>query len=367
MTFQVVAGDQCSVYQNGDVFRLSGSALLLDFEKDKSFVTTAVVKPPSDRKTCRTLIGHLTQLLIEHESVDNIPARKIRCSGCEGYLEIAPHKRGASGSVAGDSAHPQKIDLIAGMLHNFSIFQSLDRHNLKNLVAYLKVKRFAPGDIVLRKGAPAQNLYIILSGAVDVLDEDGSCLSTLTLGDVFGEMSLISGDPVGATIRVVEPAVIMYIRGKDFKHVLNKFPSIQLYLARMLAQRLARSNIVRAQQLSSGMTGNLSDISPSELFQTLNLNQKSGRLSLSLPRGAAALSFHRGELVRAEYNQQQGKLAFYQVLAEIEGRFTFTPRITDEERRTAPIGTFMELILDGLKQIDEQVFVDEAPGQNLSE
>ena len=307
MTFQVVAGDQCAVYQNGDVFRLSGNALLLDFEKERSFVTTAVVKPPTHRKTCRTLIGHLTQLLIEHESVDNIPVHKIRCSGCEGYLEIVPRNRGASDAAPDGSAHPSKIDLIAGMLHNFSIFQSLDKHNLKNLVAYLKVKRFVAGDIVLRKGAPAGNLYIILSGAVDVLDEDGSCLSTLKLGDVFGEMSLISGDPVGATIRVVEPAVIMYIRGRDFKHVLNKFPSIQLYLARTLARRLARSNIVRAQEISSGMTGNLSDISPSELFQTLNLNQKSGRLSLSLPRGKAALSFNNGELVRAEYNQQQDR------------------------------------------------------------
>ena len=367
ITFRVVSHKKCPCYKIGDLFQLSGNALLLEFEQEKSFVTTAVVKPPPDRKTCRALVGDLTQLLIKHESIDNIPADSIKCSGCEGQLEIERHHTGTAEGVATGSDHQKKIDMIAGMLHNFSIFQSLDKHNLKNLVAYLKVKRCAPNEIILRKGEPAQNLYIILAGTVDVLDEDGGRISTLKMGDVFGEMSLISGDPVGATIKVVEPAIIMYIRGRDFKHVLNKFPSIQLYLARMLAQRLARSNVVRAEEIATGMIGQLSEISPSELFQTLNLNQKTGRLSLSLPDGAATLSFRQGELVRAEYNGDKGKEAFFRILTEKEGRFKFTPKITEEDQTAKQIGTFMELLLDGLKRLDENDHLEEEPGQVMTD
>lgn len=367
ITFRVVSCENCTCYETGDLFQLSGNALLLEFEQEKSFVTTAVVKPPKDKKTCRVLVGDLTQLLINHESIDNIPSDSVRCSGCEGQLVIERHQIGTTDGVSNGSDHQKKIDMIAGMLHNFSIFQSLDKHNLKNLVAYLKVKRCEPNDILLRKGEPAQNLYIILSGAVDVLDDDGGCLSTLKMGDVFGEMSLISGDPVGATIKVVEPAIIIYIRGRDFKHVLNKFPSIQLSLARMLAQRLARSNIVRAEEIATGMIGQLSEITPSELFQTLNLNQKTGQLSLSLPKGSGTLSFCEGELVRAEYNKVSGKEAFFQILTEKEGRFKFLPQITEKDRKTKQIGTFMELLLDGLKRLDEKDHLEEEPGQEMTE
>lgn len=365
ITFRVEACEQCACYKTGDLFQLSGNALLLDLEKEKSFVTTAVVKPPTDKKTCRTLVGDLTRLLIKYENIDNIPADRIRCSGCEGHLEIERHNSGTTDVVSNGSDHYKKIDMIASMLHNFSIFQTLDRHNLKNLLAYLKVKRCAANDIVLRKGEPAQNLYIILSGTVDVLDDDGGCLSRLKMGDVFGEMSLISGDPVGATIKVIEPAIILYIRGRDFLSVLNKFPSIQLYLARMLAQRLARSNVVRAEEIATGMIGQLSEITPSELLQTLNLNQKTGQLVLLLPKGPATLSFREGELVRAEYDRMSGKEAFFQVLSEKEGRFKFTPQITDEDRQAKQIGAFIELLLEGLKRIDEKDHLEEEPGQEL--
>ena len=74
----------------------------------------------------------------------------------------------------------------------------------------------------MRKGAPAQNFYILLSGTAEVLDDSGICLSRLSKSDVFGEMSLISGDPVGATIKVVEAASILAIQGPDFKEIINK-------------------------------------------------------------------------------------------------------------------------------------------------
>jgi hypothetical protein len=41
------------------------------------------------------------------------------------------------------------------------------------------------------------------------LDDSGVCLSRLAKSDVFEEMNLISGDPVGATIKVVESAIIV--------------------------------------------------------------------------------------------------------------------------------------------------------------
>ena len=365
LIFKILKTEDCPFYNTDDEFILSGNALLLKLEGEKTFITTAVVTPPGNRKTCRILVSDLNRLLVEHESVDRIPAQQLKCSGCSGLITVQPMYGSNVLAASNVDDRHQNIDVIARMLSNFSIFQSLDRNNLKDIVSLLKLKKYSEGTVVLRKGEPAKNLYIILTGAVDVLDEEGVRLSTLRKGDVFGEMSLISGEPVGATISVVETATIIFIRGKDFRGVLNKFPSIQMYLARLLAQRLARSNVVRAEEVASGMIGRLSELPPAELAQTLNLNQKTGKLSCTLPEGSAELAFRKGELVSARYNDTAGQEAFYQIIREKEGRFKFEQKLTGQEMEAPSIGPFMEMLLEGLRRFDEEGGNEEEPGQVL--
>ncbi len=365
VVFKIVKNKQCPCYETGDEFRLSGNALLLQLEKEKTFISTAIITPPFNKNTCRVLIADLTRVLIENGSAHQIPAGEIPCSGCTGSVHVVP--RNDDRTVVEDSgkSRSQNVDVIAGLLSNFSIFQSLDRGNLRDIVALLKLKKYPPETLILKKGAPAQHLYIILSGEVDVLDEEGVCLSTLRKGDVFGEMSLISGNPVGATVKVVQPATVIFIKGQDFRRVLNRFPSIQMYLARLLAQRLAKSNLVRAEEIASGMAGRLSEMPPSELAQTLNLNQKTGKLSLTLAKGPAELVFRGGDLVMARYNEDHGEEAFFSILGETEGRFKFHPKLTTEEEQLPVLGTFMEMLLEGLRRMDEAENPGEAPGEAL--
>ena len=352
--FKITENKDCPCYEKDDEFRLSGNAIELRFDNEKTFITNAIVKPPLDKETCRILLGDLNRILIEHESIDKIPVKEYDCSGCSGIIKVEPQISMTSTDALKFQDPTQHIDIKADILSNFSIFQSLDRRNLRDVVSLLKQKKFNKGTIVLKKGDPAQHLYIILSGAVDVLDEKGGCLSTLKKGDVFGEMSLISGDPVGATIKVVEPSKIIFLKGKDFRNVLNKFPSIQMYLARLLAQRLAKSNVVRAEEISSGMIGSLSEMPPDELVQTLKLNQKTGKLSFNLPNGSGELAFRLGELVNAAYNEKTGKEAFYEIIKEKEGRFKYYSKLTAAEMTAPVMGSVTEMLLEGLRRSDEE-------------
>jgi hypothetical protein len=179
-------------------------------------------------------------------------------------------------------------------------------------------------------------------------------MSKLRNGEVFGEMSLISGDPVGATIKVIEPTTVLYIRGQDFLRVLNRFPSLQMYFARLLSRRLAKSNVMISKEFSSGMTGTLSQMPPVELFQTLNYNQKTGLLKLHLSNGPASIFFKSGGIIKAEYGRKKGKSAFFSVLGEKEGRFHFVPQLPDQNINYPEIGMFMELLIEGLRKLDER-------------
>jgi len=352
--FKITESKQCPCYERDDEFRLSGNAVELRFDNEKTFITNAVIKPPPDKETCRILLSDLNRILIEHESVDKIPAKEHSCSGCSGVIKVVPQFSLKTAGASSTQEHLQHADIMADMLSNFSIFQSLDRRNLRDVVSLLKQKKYNEGSIVLKKGDPAQNLHIILSGEVDVLDEKGGCLSTLKKGDVFGEMSLISGDPVGATIKVVKGAKIIFMKGKDFRNVLNRFPSIQMYLARLLAQRLAKSNVVRVEEISSGMIGSLSELPPDELVQTLNLNQKSGKLFFTLPNGSAELGFRLGDLVTAVYNEKTGKEAFYEIVKEKKGRFKYHNQLSAGEMKAPVLGSITEMLLEGLRRSDEE-------------
>ena len=363
--FRVVENRQCPYYSKGDEFKLSGNALLLKLKREKTFVSTAVITPPYEKETCRIFVADLTRVLVNCESADRIPGEAIVCSGCTGSITVEPSSRQNTPKSYVGKDRVQKIDAVARLLSNFSIFQALDRKNLKDIVALLKLKKYGRDEIVLKKGDPARHLYIILAGTVDVLDDKGVRLSFLQKGDVFGEMSLISGEPIGATVKIVDPATIIFIKGRDFKQILNKFPSIQMYLARLLAQRLAKSNLAVAEEITSGMMGRLSDMPPAEIAQTLNLNQKTGRLSLILNEGTAKLTFRKGELVAAAFNELCGKEAFFEILKETEGRFKFNQDLSEKEKKAPVLGSFMEMLLEGLRRMDEERSVSAKTGEVL--
>lgn len=358
IAFRVVEETSCPFYKSDDEFKLSGNALSLELEKEQTFISTTIVRFPDDRTSCRTFIGDLNNLLVQYQNIDRIPPVEMECSGCSGHIRVqmGDNSRLCSKSIA-DSVS-EKNDLIASLLSNFSIFESVDEFNIRAIVPLLKIQRYPEGAIVLRKGAPAQNFYIMLSGTAEVLDDTGICLSSLSKGDVFGEMSLISGDPVGATIKVVKPASIVAIEGSDFKDIINKFPSIQMYLARLLAKRLAASNDQRNSINTAGMSGNLSQMSATELLQALELSQKSGTLTLTLPRGSARLLIKNGNLIRADYCQKNGKEAVFEILMETEGQFNFSPELPEDDAHAQKIGALMEILLDASRMIDEEVDYD---------
>ena len=353
-TFKLIEESDCPFYDVGDEIKLSGNALLLRLEDENTFISQAIVRFPGSKKSCRTLIGDLTKLLIQYENIDKIPPGEIDCSGCSGSARLAHAKEKAAPAAASEEPLSDNLEIVTSLLGNFSIFRSLDEYNLRDIISLLKLKKYPKGAIVIKKGDQARNLFIILSGAVDVLDDSGGRLSTLRKGEVFGEMSLISGDAVGATIKVAEDATIVYLEAKDFKGVLNKFSSVQSYLTRILAKRLADSNVLRAEEIASGMTGQLSELSVIELLQALNLSQKTGVLMLTLAKGLAKLYLSEGNLVHAIYNHVEGLQAIYETLKETEGRFKFDPVLPDEYKDTPAIGPMMEILLEMTRRIDEE-------------
>lgn len=350
--FEIIDNNKCPFYKHGDVFCLSGKALLLDQKKAKTFISTTIIKFPYEKSSCRILIEDLSEILIKYKSVDRIPELKLYCSGCSGLVRLEYKGRQPNSPGIEDK---YDIEVIESLLSNFSFFKVLDENDIRKLVPFLKMKKYNKGENIIKKGDPGRNLYIIVSGTVEVLGDSEIIIAFLGKGEVFGEMSLLSGDPATATVRVADTVKILYIDGNDFRRLLNKSSSLQMYFNRLLSRRLAEVNVLRSQEFYSGMVGNLSEMPPSDLFQIFHVNQKTGILSLVLLKGKADLAFRDGDLVRAEYYDKNGREAFYEILKEKQGRFKFVQGLGPQDMQSQELGDFTWLLMDGIRQIDEEM------------
>jgi len=328
-------------------------------------VDEGVLKLPAAKPTCLTLTKDLIELASEDVAYERYlqgsrKKTKFECGGCTGIIRFEFKKEKEFSTIQmkllAASERREKLKAIsqfAGLLRRIEIFQPLSDDDLLDLATLLKFKDYNWGFPILQKGDPASNLFIIIEGRVEVMDEDGVTLAEMGRGEVFGEMSLLSGDRVTTTIMAMEPCQMASLSQKNFRHVLNRFPALQVFFYKLLVSRITTINYQRAEELASGMVGQLADIPPVELCQMINSNQKTGRLKIEVGEKKANLLFNEGELVYATYNTKEGREAFYDVLALGQGRFKFVHGLSLREMDMDILGGFMGMLMEGMKRIDD--------------
>jgi anti-sigma regulatory factor (Ser/Thr protein kinase) len=110
------------------------------------------------------------------------------------------------------------------------------------------------GDIVLREGESSDYLYYISSGTYDVL-HNNLPVGTLSPQDIFmGEMSFLLNQRRSATIRATSPGKLILLTQKTFINVIREYPHYGIFLSKLIARRLVRSNEQTANQLNNAGT-----------------------------------------------------------------------------------------------------------------
>ncbi|MBI5558079.1 MAG: cyclic nucleotide-binding domain-containing protein [Deltaproteobacteria bacterium] len=360
--FKIINAKDCPLYAEGQEFYISGVAL----------------HPPAGKPACLFLAREIIQIVVEKMGPDSSrdpwerkDKKEFNCCGCTGLIKFAhvEEKKFYTSQMrmlaaAENRRQSRKMGSLLNMMNAFSFFQTLDEESLKDIFSCLTMKDFAVDEMVLRRGSPGKYLYFIVSGRVAVLDDDNVTIALLGRGEIFGEMSLFSGQPVCASIMAVDPARILMLSGKDLSQILIKYPFLQMAFTRLLIQRLAVSNVSKAETMSLAFTGQLTEIPPSELFQMLNENVKTGVVELDLADGPASVAFREGEIVRVRYRELAGEKAFYEILKAQQGRFKFSSSISVKEMEAPPVAAFMKLLMDGLRKIDEESYPDGHPPED---
>lgn len=326
------------------------------------------VLPPPDMPLCMGLAEGLTTALAVCSHSDK-PAMEFQCTGgydgCPGQLTYRiekPDPNESAGTKSKAVAINRQFGAISKLLLNLPMFKSFDQKSMADLLSHfqfehihdLGFRSYKYQDVIISKGQAGTHLYIIVAGKVAVVDERGNTITFLCNGEVFGEMSLISGNPVGATVKAVSPTTVFRLDSKDFARILSKFPALQFYFTNLLSQRLAQSNQERTRDLSTGMAGNLVEIPAEDVLQTLNVNMKTGALNFRLDKGDAVIYLRQGEIIHAKFNQYTDMEAIRKILATRTGKFNFIPHLPPETDHMKPLGNFMGILMNTLKELDER-------------
>jgi CRP/FNR family transcriptional regulator, cyclic AMP receptor protein len=105
------------------------------------------------------------------------------------------------------------------------------------------IRSFKAGEVIFRQGDPADELYIVKSGKVEIR-LGNRLLDTLPELSIFGEMALIDHSPRSATAVAATDATVVPVSEKQFLFLVSRTPHFALNVMRVLAQRLRTTNSV---------------------------------------------------------------------------------------------------------------------------
>jgi CRP/FNR family cyclic AMP-dependent transcriptional regulator len=101
------------------------------------------------------------------------------------------------------------------------------------------VRKFSPGDTVFKEGDPADVMYVVQAGEVEVTHQ-GKWVENLGEGNIFGEMSLINEEPRAATIRAKTEVRLVPIDLKHFMFMVEETPYFAVQVMRIMSSRIRK-------------------------------------------------------------------------------------------------------------------------------
>ena len=345
--FFIVEEKNCPLYEVGEELVLSEKTLSC----------------PEGKEVCLILVRDMTQLLFqlmgERTGAGTDRGQKYNCAGCTGLIKFSRQATAgkSENSVAGGSA-PAIDGAVRGIKEKIGgtpFLRSLPGGQADRILSQFDKVSFKEGAVLIKKGEPNLNLYLVVDGELLVEDET-LFLATLGAGELCGEMSCLGADIAVSTVRAVKETKVLVMEGKKFDTLLGTNASVQAFLAQLMAVRLREINVARARDFESCMSGRLDEIVPAELFQIFHMHQKTGVLAMDLPQGKGKVSFREGCLINASYAGEQSQEAIFKILVEKKGVYRFTTGLSPKEMKAAEIGDFMMLLMEGVKRVDDEQY-----------
>ncbi|HLT48560.1 MAG TPA: mechanosensitive ion channel family protein [Rubricoccaceae bacterium] len=163
-----------------------------------------------------------------------------------------PRAVGAAGDgVAGAEGPEGAAEERERWLGEVDLFAPLAPEERRRLAACARTLLFAPGEQILHTGGEGGSMFVVVRGRVEIRvpKPDGGRVrvSEIRPGEVFGEMSLLTGEPRSADAWALDEVEVVEVRKGEVKAMLERNEALAEALARQVSARLDERSAALAQ------------------------------------------------------------------------------------------------------------------------
>lgn len=148
------------------------------------------------------------------------------------------------------------------LLSRVELFESLQGDELRQLAAALKELKVPAGQDVVRQNDAGASLFVVVDGLMEAkVEHNGQVkvVGRIGPGEFFGEISLLTGSPRGATVVAMTDSTLFELSHEVISPILKNRPEVAEEIGRFVAIRQLRNSratqhvdpVQRAQQQRS--------------------------------------------------------------------------------------------------------------------
>jgi CRP/FNR family transcriptional regulator, cyclic AMP receptor protein len=123
------------------------------------------------------------------------------------------------------------------LLKQVPLFAQCSKRELEEIGKIADEIDLREGKELTREGAAGREFFVIIEGTAEVTRGNRK-LNTLSDGDFFGEISLLTRLPRTATVTAVSPVRVLVVTDRSFRRLLETDAEIQRKVLNALGERL---------------------------------------------------------------------------------------------------------------------------------
>ena len=160
----------------------------------------------------------------------------------DALLEFHPEIRGAFGNQA-------RVEMLHRFLRTHAAFADLSLETASAMYPELRSLKVPAETVLVREGEPGGTMYLVENGRLEATTAAAAgdtqmSIGFMRTGDIFGERSLVTGEPCVATVRAVTEARLLALDRAAFQDLASRFPA---FARRVNEQAAGRNYLAEAR------------------------------------------------------------------------------------------------------------------------
>jgi cAMP-dependent protein kinase regulator len=141
--------------------------------------------------------------------------------------------------------------MVANLVRTSPLLGPLSAGERQALIERFSARTFETGERLIVQGKQADGLYVVASGEVSVVRQDGEddiVVAQLGVGEVVGEVSLVFRRASNASVVADHPTVALHLPSSRFMEIVREHPTLLAQLYELAVVRDEETSSIAAEE-----------------------------------------------------------------------------------------------------------------------